>query len=163
MIYWETTASLLIWTMVLLCMHPRWQEHAREEVFHVFGNDKPKFDDLNHLKVVNKILHEALRLYSSSNILTRTCKLLWFKESTVMRASRTRGVIPVASCLTVKGAEDVLNKQYAFELSLRTETMYFIADYEKEKEDWIYSLGRSIMQHSRSVTDCEIIDYDSKR
>ncbi|KAK0599331.1 hypothetical protein LWI29_004326 [Acer saccharum] len=80
-----------------------------------------------------------------------------------MRASRTRGVIPVASCLTVKGAEDVLNKQYAFELSLRTETMYFIADSEKEKEDWIYSLGRSIVQHSRSVTDSEIVDYDSKR
>ncbi|TXG65517.1 hypothetical protein EZV62_006792 [Acer yangbiense] len=67
-----------------------------------------------------------------------------------MRASRTRGVIPVASCLTVKGAEDVLNKPYAFELSLRTETMYFIANSEKEKEDWIYSLGRSIVQHSRN-------------
>ncbi|KAK1570403.1 hypothetical protein Q3G72_001362 [Acer saccharum] len=50
-------------------------------------------------------------------------KLFWFKESTVTRSSRTRGVIPVASCLTVKGAEDVLNKQYAFELSLRTETI----------------------------------------
>ncbi|TXG50149.1 hypothetical protein EZV62_026024 [Acer yangbiense] len=72
-------------------------------------------------------------------------KLLWFKESTVMRATRTRGVIPVASCLTVKGAEDVLNKQYAFEMSLRTETMYFIADSEKEKEDWIYSIARSIV------------------
>ncbi|TXG50143.1 hypothetical protein EZV62_026018 [Acer yangbiense] len=69
----------------------------------------------------------------------------------VMRASRTRGVIPVASCLTVKGAEDVLNKQYAFELSLRTETMYFIAD--SEKEDWIYSIGRSIVQHSRRSDD----------
>ncbi|RVW81310.1 Pleckstrin-likey domain-containing protein 1 [Vitis vinifera] len=72
-------------------------------------------------------------------------------------------VIPVASCLTVKGAEDVLNKQFAFELSTRTETMYFIADSEKEKEDWINSIGRSIVQHSRSVTDSEIVDYDSKR
>ncbi|KAK4835362.1 hypothetical protein QYF36_008847 [Acer negundo] len=89
-------------------------------------------------------------------------KLLWFKESTVMRATRTRGVIPVASCLTAKGAEDVLNKQYAFELSLRTETMYFIADSEKEKEDWIYP--RTVKRaHSRSVTDSEIVDYDSKR
>lgn len=90
-------------------------------------------------------------------------KLFWFKDSTITRASRPRGVIPVASCLTVKGAEDVLNKQYAFELSTRTETMYFIADSEKEKEDWINSIGRSIVQHSRSVTDSEIVDYDSKK
>ncbi|XVF83930.1 hypothetical protein PTKIN_Ptkin16aG0533800 [Pterospermum kingtungense] len=45
----------------------------------------------------------------------------------------------------------------------RMETMYFIADSEKEKEDWINSIGRSIVQHSRSVTDSEIVDYDSKR
>ncbi|KAL7229101.1 hypothetical protein ACSBR2_007738 [Camellia fascicularis] len=90
-------------------------------------------------------------------------KLFWFKESTVTRASKPRGVIPVATCLTVKGAEDVLNKQFAFELSTRSDTMYFIADSEKEKEDWINSIGRSIVQHSRSVTDNEIVDYDSKR
>ncbi|XP_027332533.1 pleckstrin homology domain-containing protein 1 [Abrus precatorius] len=88
-------------------------------------------------------------------------KLFWFKESSVTRASRPRGVIPVASCLTVKGAEDVLNKPNAFELSTRSDTMYFIADSEKEKEDWINSIGRSIVQHSRSVTDSEIVDYDN--
>uniref|UniRef100_A0A803P1D8 PH domain-containing protein n=1 Tax=Cannabis sativa TaxID=3483 RepID=A0A803P1D8_CANSA len=38
-------------------------------------------------------------------------KLFWFKESTITRASKPRGIIPVASCLTVKGAEDVLNKR----------------------------------------------------
>ena len=90
-------------------------------------------------------------------------KLFCFKESSITRASRPRGVIPVSTCLTVKGAEDILNKQYAFELSTRKETMYFIADSEKEKEDWINSIGPSIVQHSRSVTDSEIIDYDSKR
>lgn len=90
-------------------------------------------------------------------------KLFWFKESTVTRASRPRGVIPVANCLTVKGAEDVLNRQFAFELSTRNDTMYFIADSEKEKEDWINSIGRSIVQHSRSVTDDEILDYDSRK
>jgi hypothetical protein len=40
--------------------------------------------------------------------------------------------------------------------------MYFIADTEKEKEEWINSIGRSIVQHSRSVTDAEVVDYDSR-
>ncbi|KAK4792238.1 hypothetical protein SAY86_022673 [Trapa natans] len=90
-------------------------------------------------------------------------KLFWFKDSFVTRTSRPRGVVPVAACLTVKGADDILNKQHAFELSTRDDTMYFIADSEKEKEDWINSIGRSIVQNSRSVTDSEIIDYDSQR
>lgn len=88
-------------------------------------------------------------------------KLFWFKESTVTRGSVPRGVIPAATCLTVKGAEDILNKQNAFELSTRSETMFFIADSEKEKEDWINSIGRSIVQHSRSVTDNEVVDYNN--
>ncbi|KAJ0987874.1 hypothetical protein J5N97_006230 [Dioscorea zingiberensis] len=89
-------------------------------------------------------------------------KLFWFKDSHVMRSSVPRGVIPVGTFLTVKGAEDVLNRQFAFELSSRMETMYFIADSEKEKEEWINSIGRSIVQHSRSLTHDEVLDYDSK-
>ncbi|GFP79495.1 pleckstrin homology domain-containing protein 1 [Phtheirospermum japonicum] len=64
-------------------------------------------------------------------------------------------------CLTVKGADDMLHRQFAFELSTWTETIYFIAD--SEKEDWINSIGRSIVKHSRSVTDDEILDYDSQK
>ncbi|KAK1352744.1 hypothetical protein POM88_053175 [Heracleum sosnowskyi] len=85
------------------------------------------------------------------------------KESNISRYSIPRGVVPVATCLTVKGAEDVLHKQFAFGLSTRDETMYFIADSEKEKEDWINSIGRSIVQHSMSVTDNEVVDYDNGR
>lgn len=48
-----------------------------------------------------------------------------------LQYSKSRGVIPVSSCLTVKGAEDVLNKQFAFELSTNRDTMYFIADTDK--------------------------------
>lgn len=88
-------------------------------------------------------------------------KLFWFKDSHVSRDSRPRGVVPVASCLTVKGAEDVINRQFAFELTTSQETMYFIADSDKEKEEWINSVGRSIVQHSRSVTESEVVDYDS--
>ncbi|KAG6789396.1 hypothetical protein POTOM_005493 [Populus tomentosa] len=82
-------------------------------------------------------------------------KLVWFKDRNVTRGAIPRGAIPVGKCLTVKGAEDVLNKPYAFELSTSQETMFFIADSEKEKEEWINSIGRSIVQQSRSVTDSE--------
>nr|GFA10677.1 hypothetical protein [Tanacetum cinerariifolium] len=61
--------------------------------------------------------------------------IFWFKESTVTRGSNPRGVIPVGSCLTVK------------------------ADSEKEKEDWINSIGRAIVQCSRSHGN-EVLDYD---
>ena len=91
-------------------------------------------------------------------------KLFWFKDSFSVSPSATpRGVIPVASCLTVKGAEDIVHKPCAFELSTANSTMYFLAASEKEKEEWINSIGRAIVQHSKSVTDNEVVDYDSKR
>ncbi|GBG69057.1 hypothetical protein CBR_g3755 [Chara braunii] len=87
-------------------------------------------------------------------------KIFWFKEERITPSSKPRGVISVNSCLTIKGAEETINKPHAFELSTSVETMYFIADSEKEKEDWINSVGRSIVRHSKSVTEKEVLDYE---
>ncbi|XP_027356918.1 cytochrome P450 CYP72A219-like [Abrus precatorius] len=58
-----TTANLLAWTMIVLSMHPDWQEKARAEVLELIDRKAPDFEAINRLKTVSMILYEVLRLY----------------------------------------------------------------------------------------------------
>ncbi|KAD3641969.1 hypothetical protein E3N88_31193 [Mikania micrantha] len=67
----ETTANLLVWTMILLGQHTNWQDRARDEVLNVFGDKNLNTDGLSHLKIINMILHEVVRLYPPGPVIKR--------------------------------------------------------------------------------------------
>jgi cytochrome P450 len=56
----ETTASLLTWTMIVLSMHPGWQQKARDEVLQICDK-RPELDSeaINQLKIVSSFLMHA--------------------------------------------------------------------------------------------------------
>ncbi|KAI9191321.1 hypothetical protein LWI28_006897 [Acer negundo] len=51
----ETTSSWLTWTIIVLAMHPDWQEKAREEVLQACQKKEPDYEALTHLKIVTGV------------------------------------------------------------------------------------------------------------
>jgi hypothetical protein len=87
---------------------------------------------------------------------------MWFKTDADASSpqSHPRGVVDVRRCLSIKGAEDAINKPFAFEVSTNEgESMFFIADSDKDKEDWINAVGRAIVRHSRALLEHDVQDY----
>ncbi|KAG9447963.1 hypothetical protein H6P81_014091 [Aristolochia fimbriata] len=94
----ETTAVLLTWTIVVLSMHPDWQQRAREEVLQFIGKaETPSINDINNLKIVTMILHEILRLYPPVIFLVRTVH----KDTTIGGFNFPPGVVLTLQTLHV--------------------------------------------------------------
>uniref|UniRef100_A0A0D9V195 Cytochrome P450 n=1 Tax=Leersia perrieri TaxID=77586 RepID=A0A0D9V195_9ORYZ len=73
----QTTSNLLTWAIVLLAMHPEWQDRARHEVLDVCGGDAgvvPSRDHLAKLKTLGMIMNETLRLYPPAVATVRRAK-----------------------------------------------------------------------------------------
>ncbi|XP_047942045.1 cytochrome P450 CYP72A219-like [Salvia hispanica] len=68
----ETTASLLVWTMIILSKYTEWQTRARDEVLQNFNEGESNYQQLNNnLKIVGMILQEVLRLYPPAFMIMR--------------------------------------------------------------------------------------------
>ena len=63
----ENTALWLTWTLILLSMHPAWQEKARQEVLRICGKSPPEMDILHRLNIVsvNMLLTPILFIFAS--------------------------------------------------------------------------------------------------
>lgn len=55
-------------------------------------------------------------------------------------ACSERCLLQVNRCLSIKGAEDAINKPYAFEISTTDSNMYFVADKDKVHSDHAMSV-----------------------
>lgn len=71
----ETTALATSWILMLLALHPEWQERVRAEILEVCGD---RFHDLfqdmdafRKLKMLTMVIQESLRLYGPSVITSR--------------------------------------------------------------------------------------------
>ena len=75
---------------------------------------------------------------------------LYFSKS---QSAIPHGVIDLSQCMTVKSAELKAGKKNAIEVSTLDTTFFMFADTEKEKDDWIGAIGRSIVQASATFTN----------
>jgi len=67
--------------------------------------------------------------------------------------SPPHGMIDLSTCTTVKSADIKSHKIYSFEISTPDMTYLLYADNEKEKDDWIGCVGRSIVRASATYLD----------
>ncbi|XP_027338716.1 cytochrome P450 714A1-like [Abrus precatorius] len=63
----ESSAIAVSWTLMLLALHPHWQQRVRSEIMETYGNMLPHsfhdMDKLRKLKALTMVIQESLRLY----------------------------------------------------------------------------------------------------
>ena len=84
---------------------------------------------------------------------------LFFASS---ETSAPHGMIDLSKCMTVKSAELKAGKKNAIEVSTTDTTFYMYAEDEKQKDEWIGAIGRSIVQASKTYTYDDDIGSDEE-
>lgn len=67
----ETTSTMLAWTLHLLTKHPEVERRVRAEVASEIGSRAPTYDELQRLRYTRQVLLESLRLFSPSWFIPR--------------------------------------------------------------------------------------------
>lgn len=69
----DTTTAAITWTLFLLGLHPRIQEDVYTELDQIFQDSQriANVHDLNEMKCLDRVIHEALRLYPSVPVIGR--------------------------------------------------------------------------------------------
>jgi enediyne biosynthesis protein E7 len=67
----ETTASVVGWTLHLVSQNPAVRLRLHQEALTVYGDRRPTYADLAHLRYTHMVLSEAMRLYPPVWILPR--------------------------------------------------------------------------------------------
>lgn len=68
----DTVANATCFTMLMLALHPEWQERARKEVLEVIGEDESfNAGVLSRLKVLGMIFNETMRTFTPGPTITR--------------------------------------------------------------------------------------------
>lgn len=74
------------------------------------------------------------------------------------QSTQPRGIIEVNRCLSIKGAEDAINKPHAFEISTTDQNMYFIADSDKVGPLTWQPLPASALASCARLLECMAVD-----
>eukprot|EP01083_Nonionella_stella_P265124 898472_1 len=70
------------------------------------------------------------------------------------------GMIDLSTATTVKSADIKSQKKNSFEISTSSETYLMFADSDKEKDDWIGSVGRAIVRASGTFLQKNDVEDD---
>ncbi|GJN31385.1 hypothetical protein PR202_gb19778 [Eleusine coracana subsp. coracana] len=68
---YESTAVTAAWCLMLLGLHPEWQDRVREEVHEICGGQPLDSQSLQKLKSLTMVIQETLRLYPAGAFVSR--------------------------------------------------------------------------------------------